>query len=106
MVGSVDIGDKRVWFTAYNPSDELSKMYCVMIVDMVMELLENMSQEDAHAWLRERYPDTAPYLDLVESGREPIRETPIGEYPVRPGAEALDKQIISFLKKRKARLLG
>ena len=104
MVGSINVGKKRIWMTAYNPSDELAKMYCVMLMDMVMEKISDITQEEAHAWLREHYPDTSQYLDMVEAGKTPVRDYESDEHPVRPGSEELDKQIIAFLRKRKARL--
>lgn len=101
MVGSVSIGTKEIWFTAYNPSDALSRMYCAYVVGRVAETMDNTPVEEVHAWLRSRFPELSHYLDAVEGGMEPKREVPPGEYPMSPVDAKFEKMIIDFLIARK-----
>ena len=103
MVKSVNIGDKAIHVTAYNPSDALSLLYCRYVVERAHELLDNTSVEDVHRWLREHVPGCAELLDRIEAGDELVREVPIGSYPVTPGQEEFELPIIGRLKMERMR---
>lgn len=96
----VDVGPKRIWVTAYNPSDALADAYCVAVAHLAAERLAGISVTDVHAWLRRNAPEFAGVLEHVEAGGELPRETPAGEYPVTPGLERLQLPIIAELQRR------
>ena len=100
MITYVDVGKKRIWFTAYNPSDALARLYCVFVVAKFRELMAGVSGEEAHTWLRENVPTAGEYLDQIEAGALPAPEVKRGEFPMTPGAEEIEMQIISHLRSK------
>ena len=97
MVTDLIVGRKRIWVTAYNPSDALARLYCVYVVARIKELLAKVDEEDVHAWLRENIPGSADYLDWIEQGGRPTPEAGEHEFPLTPGAEEIELQIVSYL---------
>ncbi len=105
MIGSVSIGTKEVWIGAYNPSDDLAKMYCAFVLGKMVELLDRTPVDEVHAWLREHFPATETVLAAVEEGKKLKRDVPIGEYPVSPGAIDFEKTVANYLQLRKRGML-
>ncbi len=99
MVTSVDVGSKRIWVGTYNPADALSHLYCLYVAARVKELLGSVSAKEAHAWLREHIPDSKAYLDHVDAGGELRPLVPYGEFPLTPGDERIELEIIGHLRK-------
>lgn len=99
-VSYVDVGPKRIWVTAYNPSDALADAYCVAVANLAAERLAGIAVADVHAWLRRNAPEFAGVLDHVEAGGELPRETPAGEFPVTPGLERMHVPIITEIQRR------
>ena len=105
-VDSVNIGDKRVWFTAYNPADALALLYCRYFTTRVKELLDNTPAEVAHAWLREHVPGAEELLEKIEQGWQLERDVDIGRFPISPGASRAEMLIVTALEKEKVRQQG
>ena len=97
---SVDIGTKRIWLTAYNPSDVLAEAYCLFAVQRAVETLRGVPLAEVHGWIREHVPALAPLIDHVEAGGEVPRDVPPGRYPVTPGQERFEAPILAYLKRR------
>ncbi len=101
-IRSINVGDKRIHLCAYNPSDQLARLYCEFVVARAIELLEaTVSQADAHAWLRRHRPASAPLLDAVEAGMSPPREVPIGQFPIDPTEAGPQSEIAAYLTARR-----
>ena len=90
----VNIGTKRIWMTAYNPSDVISRAYCVFAVHHAVSRLSEVPLTEVHAWIREHLPKVP--LD----GNVP-RDVPPNSYPVTPGEERFEVPIIAHLIRSK-----
>lgn len=101
MVTSIDIGNKRIWVTGYNPSDSLSELYVVYVLGRMTELLDQTPLSEVHAWLRNNVPDSAKFLDRIERGERPVRRVPAGKFPASPTDYKFEKPIIDFLLAKK-----
>lgn len=93
----VDIGERRIWLTAYNPADALSLLYCELALAIAREALDGMTAASARAWLEEHVPDTRELFALLDQGWELPREVPIGEFPVSPQDAAYELPIVTQL---------
>jgi hypothetical protein len=102
-ISNVNIGTKRIWMTAYNPSDELARVYCAFAVSKAASVLRDIPLDEVHGWIRKRFPHLSEMLDAVERGEEVPRDIPIGEYPVTPGQEEFEAPIVTHLMARKKR---
>ena len=97
MVGEINVGRRRILFTAYNPRDALSLLYCRYVVH---GMLADVSEADVHAWLREHVPDCVPLLDAVEAGQPlPSEVRNLNELPVTPGDERNELRIVAWLRR-------
>ena len=50
-VTHVNIGDRRIHMTAYNPHDAKSLLFCEFVLGRVKELLDGVSEQEARDWL-------------------------------------------------------
>ena len=99
---SINVGDKRIHVCAYNPCDRLARLYCEFVAARALELLgSTISQADAHAWLRQHRPASAPLLDAVEAGTPTPREVPIGQFPIDPTEAGPQSEIAAHLTARR-----
>ena len=101
-IRSINVGDKRVHLCAYNPTDRLAMLYCEFVAVRALELLgSTISQAEAHAWLRQHRPASAPLLDAGEAGMSPPREVPIGQFPIDPTEAGPQSEIAAHLTARR-----
>ncbi|MCP4593907.1 MAG: hypothetical protein GY842_24495 [bacterium] len=99
MIGTLNIGSRRIVVAAYNPRDALALLYCRYVVERSAELLGDVPTADVHAWLREHVPDCAELLDTIEGGAElPSSIRDLKELPVTPGEERFELPIIAWLR--------
>ena len=103
MVEPVNVGQRRIMVTAYNPTDALSLLYCRYLLERIATVVGDVTEEEVHAWLRANVPGASELLDMIEEGWELEREVPKGEFPVTPGQEKAELRIIGWLK-REAKL--
>ena len=100
-VVSLDVGKYRLHFTAYNPRDHLSLLYCEYALGRLREALAGVSDADVRGWLEEHRPDTRELFRLLDEGRELPPLTPIGQYPVDPRNAEQELRIITHLRKER-----
>jgi len=101
-IADVNIGTKRIWLTAYNPSDALSQAYCAFAVARAAEALRDVPLAEVHAWIRKRLPELAGVVDSVEAGEAIPRDVPVGSYPLTPGQEVFELPIAAHLQRLRA----
>lgn len=101
-IADVNIGTKRIWLTAYNPSDALAQAYCAFAVAKAAEVLRDMPLAEAHAWIRKRLPELASVVDAIETGEEIPRDVHVGSYPLTPGQEGFELPIVAHLQRLRA----
>jgi hypothetical protein len=101
-IADVNIGTKRIWLTAYNPSDALAQAYCAFAVARAAEALRDVPLTEVHAWIRQKLPDLAGVIDAVEAGQEIPRDVPVGSYPLTPGQEVFELPIAAHLTRLRA----
>jgi hypothetical protein len=94
----VDVGSERIFFGTYNPSSPLSRLYCHFVLDKIASALQNVTRDEAHAWIRAHFPQAAELLEHVEAGGTIPTELRPGEYPVTPGLAELEVPIIAALR--------
>ena len=99
LVDHVPIADFEIWFTAYNPRNALSKLYCAFAVAKAKEALRGVDLCEVHAWIRGRFPQAREMLDVVEAGGELPPEVRPGEYPLTPGQERLQVPIVAAIQR-------
>jgi hypothetical protein len=98
-IADVNIGTKRIWLTAYNPSDALARAYCAFAVARAAKTLRDVPLDEVHAWIREHLPELAGVIDAAEAGQEIPRDVPAGSYPLTPGQEQFELPIASHLQR-------
>jgi hypothetical protein len=94
------IGERVIWFTAYNPADPISMAYCAYAVERARAALADVDENEVHRWVRAKYPDLAPLLDAVERGDEIPRDAQAGEFPLTPGQERFELPIVAHLLRK------
>lgn len=99
MVTSVEIGSKKIWVATYNPTDALAHLYCIYAAARIKEMLSTVSEKEAHKWLRKHVPDSGEFLDSVEQGVAPRPLVPYGQFPLTPGDEKIELEIVGHLRK-------
>jgi len=101
-IADVNIGTKRIWLTAYNPSDALSQAYCAFAVARAAETMREVPLAEVHAWIRKRLPELATIVDAADTGQEIPRDVPVGSYPLTPGQEMFELPIAAHLQRLRA----
>jgi len=101
-IADANIGTKRIWLTAYNPSDALAQAYCAFAVARAAEALHGVPLAEVHAWIRERLPELSGVIDAVEAGEKIPRDVPLGSYPLTPGQEGFELPIVAHLQRLRA----
>jgi hypothetical protein len=102
-ITKIDVGGEKVVVATYNPSNLLSRLYCLFVLDKINEALRDVSREEAHAWIREHFPegqhqDLDPMLKFVESGGVMPTELRPGEFPFTPGHAQYESEIVAHLR--------
>lgn len=101
-IADVNIGTKRIWLTAYNPSDVLAQAYCAFAVARAAEAVRHVPLAEVHAWIRERLPELAGIVDAAEAGDAIPSDVPPGNYPLTPGQEVFELPIAAHLLRLRA----
>jgi hypothetical protein len=101
-IADVHIGTKRIWLTAYNPSDALAQAYCAFAVARATEALRDAPLAEVHAWIRKQLPELAGIVDAAEAGELIPRDVPVGSYPLTPGQERFELPIAAHLQRLRA----
>jgi hypothetical protein len=101
-IADVNIGTKRIWLTAYNPSDALAQAYCAFAVARAAAVLREVPLAEVHAWIREQLPGLAAVVDAADAGDPIPRDVPVGSYPLTPGQERFELPIAAHLQRLRA----
>lgn len=92
----MNIGELRVHVTAYCPRDALGGLYCEFVLGRLKEILDNTTEADARAWLREHVADAGELFDLLDAGYALPVGDPFSIDPTNPIAEL---RIVQHLKR-------